>query len=133
MTGYVSYREESEGTWFIKALSLTFMRDAHECHVDRLLQIVTSTTFWLLRRKLIIKQMCSFYFRSMSKYVIGLERKTGSKLWKLSRGASIVNFTSTPGSGNDLYTLCSPETTTFQLSINEFIVVLLVLLYLAFQ
>lgn len=40
ITGYVSYREESEGTWFIKALSLTFMRDAHECHVDRLLQIV---------------------------------------------------------------------------------------------
>lgn len=40
MLGYVSYREESEGTWFIKALSLTFMRDAHECHVDRLLQIV---------------------------------------------------------------------------------------------
>nr|CAH0100029.1 unnamed protein product [Daphnia galeata] len=40
LPGYVSYREESEGTWFIKALSLTFMRDAHECHVDRLLQIV---------------------------------------------------------------------------------------------
>lgn len=40
ISGYVSYREESEGTWFIKALSLTFMRDAHECHIDRLLQIV---------------------------------------------------------------------------------------------
>jgi hypothetical protein len=36
----VSYREESEGTWFIKALCLTFMKHAHECHVDRLLQIV---------------------------------------------------------------------------------------------
>jgi len=46
-SGYVSYREESEGTWFIKALSLTFMRDAHECHVDRLLQIVSTKTGWL--------------------------------------------------------------------------------------
>ena len=46
MAGYVSYREESEGTWFIKALSLTFMRDAHECHVDRLLQIVISRIFF---------------------------------------------------------------------------------------
>ena len=46
--------------------------------------------------------MCSLFFRWMSKYVIGLERETESKLWKLSRGALIVNSTSTQGSGSDL-------------------------------
>lgn len=40
LPGYVSYREESEGTWFLKALCLVFMKHANECHVDRLLQIV---------------------------------------------------------------------------------------------
>jgi len=40
LPGYVSYREESEGTWFIKALCLIFMEEAHCYHVDRLLERV---------------------------------------------------------------------------------------------
>lgn len=40
LPGYVSYREESEGTWFIKALCLIFMEEAHYYHVDRLLERV---------------------------------------------------------------------------------------------
>ena len=38
----MSYREESEGTWFIKALCLVFMKEACVYHVDRLLQRVDS-------------------------------------------------------------------------------------------
>ena len=41
LQGYVSYREESEGTWFIKALCVNFMKYAHEYHVERLLQYVS--------------------------------------------------------------------------------------------
>ncbi len=70
-------------------------------------------------------------FRSTSRFVIGLERKMGSKLWKSSRGVSTVSSTSTLGSGNDLLS-CSQETITIRLFINELIVVLLVL-NLAFQ
>lgn len=75
--GFVSYREESEGTWFIKALSLTFMRDAHECHIDRLLQIVKIIAFVFWKMKLL-----SFFDKSrwMNKFDIGQEQKMASRL-----------------------------------------------------
>ena len=40
IVGYVSYREESEGTWFIKALCQIFMEEAHRYHVVSLLDKV---------------------------------------------------------------------------------------------
>jgi hypothetical protein len=78
------------------------------------------------------KLKCIWINRSTSRFVTGLGRKTGSKLWKSSSGVSTASSTSTLGSGNDLLS-CSQETTTyFRLFINELIVVLLVL-NLAFQ
>lgn len=77
------------------------------------------------------KLKCIWINRSTSRFVTGLGRKTGSKLWKSSSGVSTVSSTSTLVSGNDLLS-CSQETRTFRLFINELIVVLLVL-NLAFQ
>jgi len=40
LPGYVAYREESEGAWFIQALCQIFKEEAHCCHVERLLEMV---------------------------------------------------------------------------------------------
>ena len=39
-SGFVSYREESEGTWFIKALCQVFTTEACMHHVHKLFQKV---------------------------------------------------------------------------------------------
>lgn len=78
----MSYREESEGTWFIKAICLTFMRDAHACHVDRLFQIVSPnhtcklrTTFHVLYLFQVDKQIQHWTGQRNGKQTLEITRR----------------------------------------------------------